>query len=445
MNAVTFLGAVRLYWRLFAAVLGACVLGAVAWALLTPRAYVSTTQLMVVTSGSTTATSYENDQVVWGRVNSYVELLTSEVVNQRVVDKLGLSESARELAANVGATIVPPKTTVIDVAVTDTSPDRARLLAGTLASEFVAYSDALEAPTGVDGQKVHTVVIDSANMPQRKLPGPVTFGIPGALTGLVLGGAAVWIRYRTDPIIRDAGGAEMVSGLPTIGTVESMHGPEREELDEYRRLRMRLRSPAVPTGESESDGRVWVVTCSDGEVDTIEFSSNLGRALAMGGDSVLVIEANPATSGATDSPGLFDVLSGSASADQVTRRGVDGFRDVMSAGGGGDGLDDLLAATSTRRLVGSLKTSYDHIVIDVAPVLSTQAATILGELADGVLLVVVAGATRRREFSGAVDGLRMAGVPLVGTVMWASVRGPAFDSATESADDAVLVRSREGA
>ena len=86
-------------------------------------------------------------------------LLTSDVVSQRVIDKLGLPMTAPELAAKVSATNVPPKTAVIDVAVTDESPARARLLADTLANEFINYTDALETPTGEDSQKVHTTVV----------------------------------------------------------------------------------------------------------------------------------------------------------------------------------------------------------------------------------------------------------------------------------------------
>ncbi|MFC9786504.1 Wzz/FepE/Etk N-terminal domain-containing protein [Rhodococcus sp. NPDC127528] len=443
MNVRTFLAAVRLHWKLFLSVVVACVVVGVGAALFAPGKYVSTTQLLVSIQGSATATAYENDQVVWGRVNSYVDLLTSEAVNQRVVDKLGLPQSARELADNVSATIVPPKTTVIDLAVADTSPDQARLLADTLAGEFIAYTNALETPTGVDGQKVHTTVVTSANTPHRRLPGPLTFGALGALVGLVLGAVAVWIRDRSDPIIRSADRAAAVSGTPVLGAVGSARETDGSGLDEYRHLRMRLRSRAPRSEGVEEAAQVWVVTCPAGETDAAAFSTNLGRALAAGGDRVIVVEANPATTGTVDGPGLFDVLAGSVSADQAIRCGLDG-PDVMPAGVG-DSVDDLLAATAMGKLVTRLGAAYVHVVIDAAPVLSTAAAAVLGTHADGVLLVVVPGATLRRDLTRAVENLRTTGAPLVGVVMYMPPHGPgAFDSISEGANDALLIRSQEG-
>ena len=129
MKLKTFLAAVGRYWKTFVVVTGVVFALGLTWILLTPAKFVSTTQLMVSIQGSTTAAAYQNDEVVAGRVNSYIALLTSDVVSQRVIDKLGLSMTAPELAAKVSATNVPPKTAVIDVAVTDESPARARLLA----------------------------------------------------------------------------------------------------------------------------------------------------------------------------------------------------------------------------------------------------------------------------------------------------------------------------
>lgn len=419
MNVRTFLAAVRLHWKLFLTVLLACVVVGVGGALLAPGKYASTTQLLVSIQGSATATAYENDQVVWGRVNSYVELLTTEAVNQRVVDKLGLSQSARELADNVSATIVPPRTTVIDLAVADTSPDQARLLADTLAAEFIAYTGALETPTGVDGQKVHTTVVTSASTPHRRLPGPLTFGAIGALVGLVLGAVAVWIRDRTDPIVRTADRAAAASGLPVIGVVASTPAADGSDLEGYRRLSMRLRPPVSSSDQAGESAQVWVVTCADGETDTAVFSLNLGRTLAAGGDLVIVVQTNLANLGiaAEPGPGLFDVLAGSATAANTIRRGVDGLPDVMPAGDGGESRDDLLAATAMRRLVARLLTAYAHIVIDSTPVTSTSPATVLSELADSVLLVVVPGSTRRRDLTFAAEELRTVGAPLAGIVL----------------------------
>src|SRR6185312_13010782 len=188
--------------------------------------------------GSTTASAYQNDDVVAGRVNSYIALLTSDVVSQRVIDKLGLSLTAAELAAEVSATNVPPKTSVIDVAVTDESPEQARRLAETLAREFVSYTDALETPTGEDGQKVHTTVVTAASEPHSRLGERLVLWLLVALTALLLGAVAVWIRSLTDPVVRTA----VAGGVPVIGCVMSAATASAGDLEAYRRLRTRLRA-----------------------------------------------------------------------------------------------------------------------------------------------------------------------------------------------------------
>jgi capsular polysaccharide biosynthesis protein len=204
LNLKTFVAAVRRYVKTFVAVAGAVFAVGLAWIILTPAKYVSTTQLMVSISGSTTAAAYQNDQVVAARVNSYIALLTSDVVMKRVIDKLGLPLTTGELAAKVSATNVPPQTSVIDVAVTDESPARARQIADTLASEFINYTNALETPTGEDGQKVHTTIVSPASEPRERRAERVILGVLAGLTALLLGSVAVWIRSRIDPVVRTA-------------------------------------------------------------------------------------------------------------------------------------------------------------------------------------------------------------------------------------------------
>lgn len=196
MDLKAYLAAVRRHWKVFVAVTVPVFVLCLTWLLLTPIQYVSTTQLLVSINGSTTATAYQNDNVVTGRVDSYIALLTSEVVSKRVVDKLHLPMTPKAFTAQISATNVPPKTSIIDVAVTATSPVQARLLADTVATEFISYTDALETPTGEDDQKVHTTVVSTASAPQSRLAERVALGALAAVAAVLLGAIAVWIRSR---------------------------------------------------------------------------------------------------------------------------------------------------------------------------------------------------------------------------------------------------------
>ncbi|MFF0816070.1 Wzz/FepE/Etk N-terminal domain-containing protein [Rhodococcus sp. NPDC003318] len=423
MTAAMFFGEVRRHWLLFGAVVATCVGIGVGVSVLTPARYVSTTQLLVSSHASVTATSYDESAAVWDRVNSYVALLTSDVVGQRVVDALGLPMSAKEFAADVNPTIVPPRTSVIDVAVSAGSPEEAQRRADAVAGEFVTYTKALEGPAGVDSQRIETTVVSAASEPHRSLPGTWAFALLGLVTGLVLGCVAVWIRSRLDPVVRTPDRAAGVSGLPVVGTV--VHGPVTGEDNEgYFRLRARLRTvPGRPGAHAES--RMWVITSAAGEaVEASDVATNLGRVLARYGDHVLLVRTADSDPG-DDGPGLSDVLTGPDRIDQSIRVEAAGSPDLLPAGSAAD-VHELLVGGGMRELVTRLRGRYRHLVVDSEPVLSTPSAEVLSEYADGVLVVVVTGTTTRRDLAAAVDRLRAIDAPLTGIVACEpSVTGPA--------------------
>ena len=436
---------------------------ALALILLTPAKFVSTTQLMVSISGSTTAAAYQNDDVVAGRVNSYIALLSSDVVSQRVIDKLGLPMTAPELAAEVSATNVPPKTSVIDVAVTDESPTRARQIADTLANEFISYTAALETPTGEDGQKVHTTIVSGASEPHARRAERVVLGVLAALAASLLGAVAVWIRSLIDPVVRTAERAALDAGVPVIGSVTAASAASIEDLEGYRRLRTRLRATAGRTGGADDRARVVLLACADGEIDSATVASNLGRAMELAGGRAIVLDArvpdgdHPVdrdeeptyrgkhetedetvrTDGA-DAPLLQPPEAREPEAGRiVTDRsaapsimpGDNGLPDTASIGATADDPDRLSATTATAQLIDELRSQYAHVII-AAPLAS--AASVLGEYADDVLLLVALGATRRRDLGSSAEELRSVGSPLSGVVL-------------VGMDDAVAAESRSSA
>ena len=60
---------------------------------------------------------------------------------------------------------------------------------------------------------------------------------------------------------------------------------------------------------------------------------------------------------------------------------------------------------------------YDWIVMDGPPVLFASDAAALGAIADGVVIVVEAGRTKKPVLSRAVDLLRKAGARILGSVL----------------------------
>jgi capsular polysaccharide biosynthesis protein len=384
-----------------------------AWLLLTPLVYVSTAQLLVSIQGSTTAAAYQNDDVVADRVNSYIALLTSDAVTQRVIDKLGLSLTAPELAAKISATNVPPKTAVIDVAVSDKSPDQARLLAQTVATEFISYTDALETPTGEDDQKVHTTIVSPAGEPRSRLGERIVLGVLVAIGALVLGVIAVWIRSLVDPVVRTTNRAAAAAGVAVLGTVPPAEAAALPDLEGYRQLRTRLRAATAT-----ENGQVWELASVGLGVNTFPVAFNLGRAMQMAGKRTIVLDANAAglppgsKSVAAQANGADDNVNGAGSPPT----GPDGSPDTLPASAWAI-TPDRVATKAAADLVAQLRGDYECVIIAAPPVLSTFTASAVSEYADAVLLLVSLGTTKRRDLARSAETLRATGACLAGVVL----------------------------
>jgi capsular polysaccharide biosynthesis protein len=426
-----FLATIRRYWQLFVAVASAVFLLGLAWILLTPANYVSTTQLLVSISGSTTAAAYQNDEVVTGRVNSYIALLTSDVVSKRVIDKLGLSMTPPELAAQISATNVPPKTSIIDVAVTAESPDRAVALANTVASEFISYAAALETPTGEDGQKVHVTAVSTASEPSGNVLQCFLLGVLAAIAAGLSGAVAVWIQSVTDPIVRTAERAAAVAGVPVLGAVTAGELASESELGAYRRVRTRVESAMA-----KHDGNVLEIVAADHNLDAADIASNLARALQLKGRHCVVLDyrrmdsstdAQPQERRLTDDADSVSDPKESrddrqsardeddtavSSPEKEPRMSVDTISLAPSAA-----APDSVEMPAAAEQIGQLRAEYDYVLIAAPAVLENSTASVLSDYVDAVLLIASTDVTRRGRLRRAAEALKATGADTIGLVL----------------------------
>lgn len=77
----------------------------------------------------------------------------------------------------------------------------------------------------------------------------------------------------------------------------------------------------------------------------------------------------------------------------------------------------LYQPAALRQLLEQTATGFDWIVIDGPPVLESPDAAAIGSIADGVVLVVQAGRSKRPVLSRAADLLRKSGSQLLGSVL----------------------------
>lgn len=199
--------------------------------------------------------------------------------------------------------------------------------------------------------------------------------------------------------------------------------PKREAEARYRMAAARLEAALDAKGgaarEAHAPGRLVVVTSpedGDGKTTTaLHLSIALAQAM---GRRVALIEADteqPSLArmlGVGPQRGLVEVVGGEAGLDEVLLKGVDGGPLFLPAGvdGGRIARPSVLLG-----VVNALREINDLVIVDCAPMSRSADATVLGRVADGVLLVVRMGATSSVSLSTALEGL--VDTPLVGCVL----------------------------
>jgi capsular exopolysaccharide synthesis family protein len=185
--------------------------------------------------------------------------------------------------------------------------------------------------------------------------------------------------------------------------------PQSLAAEQYRSLRTRI--SRAETGRAV---RVIIVTSpakGDGKSLT---AANL--ALAMGEEfsqRVLLIDADlrrPSVHhlfGLPESPGLTDVLMGGTPLDDALVTLADHNLTVLPSGVPPSHPAELLGSAAMRRILDTLRTRFDRVILDMPPVSPLADVHIAAAMADGILMIVRAGMTQKPAIERALAGLDM--------------------------------------
>lgn len=115
--------------------------------------------------------------------------------------------------------------------------------------------------------------------------------------------------------------------------------------------------------------------------------------------------------------GLADALSDVRPVRDFTRATSRGNLRLMTAGAPGEEPNGALNAARLRARFSELRRQFDYLLIDTPPISSCADAVLLGQLADGIILVVGSHSTRREPARIAKESLEAAKVPILGAVL----------------------------
>jgi capsular exopolysaccharide synthesis family protein len=202
--------------------------------------------------------------------------------------------------------------------------------------------------------------------------------------------------------------------------VIAFHDPSSPIAEQFKILRTNLQTLKQTKGQ-----KAFVITSSiDGEGKTM---TSINLAITMAHDlnkkSILLIDADMRKSriarymGLEPHYGLSELLQGKADEDNVfVDTGIPNLTVIM-AGKKPKNPSELLSSKKMEQLLAFYKTKFDYIFIDTPPVMPLTDSSILGAIADGVLMVVQASRTQRDVVRGAETRLYQAKAKTLGYIM----------------------------
>ena len=399
-----------------------CVLASMLFAFVSPSTYTATSQayLRVKVAGDpaqSTLSQYNAAQLAAMKADAVVPVFTSAAVAQRVVDSLKLDETAEEFASSVSATRVP-ETVSVQVSATAYSSHRAQVLADEVVRQASAEIKDLEG----EDSPVEIVLLSSAELVSAtRSPALVTCAAVGLLAGLVLG--YVWIlvqelldkSLRGPEEVREALSVPLLGALPRVPSLRWLSRGAELKMEEQ----LRVARTNVLHALSQGGRRVVVVTSAGPQEGTSVTAASLARVLALSGHRVVLVGGDlraPGTAGLQGSPGLADVLTGSAYLGEALVKGsVEGL-ELLPAGRMPANPSELLGAPMMRDLLRELAADR-LVIIDAPPVLRFTDGVVLAAHSGGVILVARAGRTSAEDLREAALAVEQGGGRMLGVVL----------------------------
>jgi len=437
MDLRDFLSVLRARWIVIVATTVVGALLALGISLLTTPTYQAKIQFYVtVAAGDSAAAAYQGSLGAQQRVQSYAALVNSTDIAQDVIDVAGVELDAQDVVRMTQAT-ADAKTVLLDVAVTDSDPQRALNIAQGFGQVLPNAISELETPDGGGPALAKLTIVNPPALPATPVAPKTQQNIViGLILGLLVGIGSALLINALDRRVKTKEQLEEIADRPVVGAIPFRQKEDREEgaahivpfreghspaAESFRRLRTNLQFLNV-----DRPPRVFVVSSSVATEGKSETAVNLSLALAEAGNSVLLIEADlrrPRVVNYMSMPdkvGLTNILSGQAVFEDVVQETRYDGVDLLACGPLPPNPSELLASDMARGLLDSLREKYDYVIIDSPPLLPVTDGALLAREADGALLVVRSQRTTRDQVEQAVSNLQQADANLLGVVMVAN-------------------------
>lgn len=429
MDFSDYLDLLRKFWLSIVVVTLAGVLAATGFCLLTKPTYTAQTAVLLSVRDSngvsdlTVGATYATNQA-----QSFARLATTSAVLQPVIDGLSLGVSAADLAKSVTAT-VPTNTAIVNISVVNNDAARSAAIAQGVGEQLAAQAQQLLPRDAHGNPMANATVVSVAAVPTVPTSPKVALNLAlGALLGLLVGiGQAIVrkgldVRVRTGEDIAQVTDRSVIARIPHDRTVSEspvafFSNPQSPRAEAYRRLRTNLRFLIF----DEHNSCLVVTSSVVGEGKTTT-ALNIAIAIAEGGNSVLLIDADlrrPAVAeglGLESAVGLTTVLLGRAQLRDAVQPVGHGDLDVLASGQLPPNPAEMLSSDAMQRLLTFATGQYDVVILDAPPLLPVTDAAVLSAMTAGVLLVVGADEVTKPQLREALAMIDQANGRTLGIV-----------------------------
>ena len=397
-------------WRnrlIFVATFIVCLVSVVVVTLSLPKAYRATATLFVGDEQTAKALEF-NPTLGESLTRTYSTLAANPNVASAALERLPLKLTRSELLNRMSFTPVE-RTQLLQISAEGGSRAEARQIANTYSSVFV---DRVQKQREAGQTQSSVSINEPAALPSRAFkPNPPLYIGLGAILSLFFAFGITLLRERLDKTMRIPEEEDTVLGLPVLARIPRVAGPlgfsSPEIVDAFRLLKTTL---------DFVDDRVVqaLMVTSPGAIEgKTSIATQLAVTDALDGEKVVLIEADLrrpgiasifATQGVERSEtGLTHYLVRSVSEDQIiSTHPKYPTLDIIWSGPIPPNPTGLLRSDSFARLIQSLRSRYDRIIVDTPPVSVGADASVTAGQVDATLYIVDARGTSR---SGAQSGL----------------------------------------
>lgn len=425
----------RILHRNWILILALTLLGGAAmygYSLLQTPTYEANTQLYVSVRSDNSGVSELAQGTNFARqaVVSFVDVVDSAVVLDRVVDDLNLDVTAQQLARSVEASS-PLNSVIISVKVTNTDAELAASIANSVGSNFAdVVVNRLEKPEGEATSLVRVETIEPALVPTSPASPNVPMNVAlGLVAGLALSLALALLRSVLDTRIHSLHDIEAATEAPVLGGIALdpdakkrpliVHAdPRNPRAESFRSLRTNLQFIDV-----DGSSRSFVISSAGPGEGKSTTTANLAIALAETGARVALVDGDlrlPRVAeymGIEGGVGLTDVLIGRAELVDVLQQWGTGKLFVLPSGRTPPNPSELLGSQAMKRTLEALADAFDYVLVDAPPLLLVTDAAVISRFTSGVLLVAASGTTKKPQLTAAVEKLNAIGTRLFGVVV----------------------------